>query len=176
MAGVATAAYSADALPSPGSVNGSQQQWDFAVPITQDVGGLSLLSPNSHVLWVSADGTIYYCPFSAVLIWSGEFHCFSSIQIFDSYSAWVVKTAEILMCFLNRTPPERPSLGAIPTPATTEPSETTPLTGWQCPEARHEAPSREALKTLRTGYRIGRGKEITASVELGVIPTAGETQ
>ncbi|KAL2014770.1 hypothetical protein VTN00DRAFT_2295 [Thermoascus crustaceus] len=36
MAGAATAAYSADALTSPGSVNGSQQQWDFSVPIAHD--------------------------------------------------------------------------------------------------------------------------------------------
>jgi hypothetical protein len=35
MAGVATAAYSADALPSPAGVDGSQ--WDFAVPLGNEV-------------------------------------------------------------------------------------------------------------------------------------------
>lgn len=45
MAGAATAAYSADALTSPGSVNGSQQQWDFSVPIAHDVRRHSCYPP-----------------------------------------------------------------------------------------------------------------------------------
>jgi hypothetical protein len=37
MAGAATATFSTDVWTSPGSVDASQQQWDFAVPARQNV-------------------------------------------------------------------------------------------------------------------------------------------
>jgi hypothetical protein len=54
MAGTATATYSADVWTSPGSVDASQQPWDFAVPARQNVSGLHLLSVFSGLDGVGA--------------------------------------------------------------------------------------------------------------------------
>lgn len=46
MAGTTTAAYTADVWTSPSTVDGSQNQWDYAVPVRQNVSiSRSMLFP-----------------------------------------------------------------------------------------------------------------------------------